>query len=397
MNSDDAMAQAETEAWADYYKQYISPEENPVEPMADHLYPIVDSSYSRVHFLDADGYNPNQHTTVGLIAASFYWRGMLRDLLPEGSNGIQIVFSNPCCSSFTYQIQGPSPMYLGVGDHHSAKYDSMGSHVKLHDLGTFAMRSSVYSGAPLDTEFCPYTLNVYPSDEMRASFISHNPILFTMIGVLIFAFTSLVFYLYDVKVQRRQDTVMRTAVRSTAIVSNLFPSAVRDRLYVEQPSPRGRNESSRPETAKGRLQSYLRDNRTAETVPFLPESQAGLIAGTPIAELYPDTTVLFADIAGFTAWSSTRTPTQVFQLLENLYAGFDEIAKKRGIFKVETIGDCYVAVVGLPTPRKHHAVAMARFANDCRNKMLDLTVELEKFLGPVRNTIIEPAVYLSPG
>jgi hypothetical protein len=276
-------------------------------------------------------------------------------------------------------------MYLGVGDHHSTQYDSMGSEVMLHELGTFAKRSSIYSGAPLDTKFCPYTLHVYPSDEMRAAFISHHPIIFTMIGVLIFAFTSLVFYLYDVKVQRRQDTVMRTAVRSTAIVSNLFPSAVRDRLYVEQASPTGRNDSFRPETAKGRLQSYLRDNRTnAETLPFFNESEAGLLSGTPIAELYPDTTVLFADIVGFTAWSSTRTPTQVFQLLENLYAGFDEIAKKRGIFKVETIGDCYVAVVGLPMPRKSHAVAMARFANDCRNKMLDLTVELEKFLGPVR-------------
>ena len=35
-----------------------------------------------------------------------------------------------------------------------------------------------------------------------------------------------------------------------------------------------------------------------------------------VASFYPETTVMFADISGFTAWSSTREPTQVFLLLE---------------------------------------------------------------------------------
>jgi class 3 adenylate cyclase len=57
---------------------------------------------------------------------------------------------------------------------------------------------------------------------------------------------------------------------------------------------------------------------------------------------------MFADIAGFTAWSSTREPTAVFTLLEAIYAEFDSIAKRRRVFKVEVVGDCYVAVAGLP-------------------------------------------------
>lgn len=52
---------------------------------------------------------------------------------------------------------------------------------------------------------------------------------------------------------------------------------------------------------------------------------------------------MFADIAGFTAWSSVREPGQVFTLLEAIYGAFDAIAKRRGVFKVETIGDSYVA------------------------------------------------------
>jgi class 3 adenylate cyclase len=74
----------------------------------------------------------------------------------------------------------------------------------------------------------------------------------------------------------------------------------------------------------------------------------------------------------------------VFRLLETLYAAFDKIAKELGVFKLGTIGDAYVSVVGLPTPRKHHAVVSARFAAECRRKMNELTESLELTLGPVR-------------
>jgi class 3 adenylate cyclase len=93
-------------------------------------------------------------------------------------------------------------------------------------------------------------------------------------------------------------------------------------------------------------------------------------------------TQLHRDIVGFTAWSSVREPCQVFTLLETVYHAFDEIAKRRRVFKVETVGDCYVAVVGLPEVRHDHAVVMARFARDCMLRMWTLTKKLETSLGP---------------
>lgn len=90
----------------------------------------------------------------------------------------------------------------------------------------------------------------------------------------------------------------------------------------------------------------------------------------------------FADMTGFTAWSSVREPSQVFQLLEIVYNSFDNIAKRRRVFKVETVGDCYVAVAGLPEPRKDHAVIMARFATDCIYRMQKIVKALETTLGP---------------
>lgn len=100
-----------------------------------------------------------------------------------------------------------------------------------------------------------------------------------------------------------------------------------------------------------------------------------------MADLFEATTLMFADLAGFTAWSSKRSPTQVFELLECIYSSFDAIALRRGDFKVETIGDCYVAVTGIPEPQPDHALIMARFARDCMIKQSQLASELGETLG----------------
>lgn len=344
-----------------------------MEPVSDFYYPIIDA-LDRVSLSEDGDYNPARNKIVGMVAAQIYWRAMIKDILPPGSDGIAIVFASPCNDPFTYQINGPSVQYLGVGDKHETKYDHLGIHINLTDLNAFSIRDSLYSGAPLDTEFCPFTLHVYPSDAMKSAYSTSNPIVFTVAAVLIFAFTSLVFCFYDYKVEQRQQTVMQTAVRSTAIVSSLFPSAVRDRLYPAE-----------KKFGKKLSQRNLRIGKMTSSQSAATAEGYTSLSTSPIAELYPETTVLFADVAGFTAWSSVRQPTQVFHLLETLYAAFDEIAKHRRVFKVETIGDSYVAVVGLPTPRRNHAVVMVRFARDCRQKMSELTLELETTLGPVSN------------
>ena len=49
----------------------------------------------------------------------------------------------------------------------------------------------------------------------------------------------------------------------------------------------------------------------------------------------------FADIKGFSAWASVREPFQVFSFLEIVYHSWDMIARRRGVFKVETVRDRY--------------------------------------------------------
>jgi len=102
----------------------------------------------------------------------------------------------------------------------------------------------------------------------------------------------------------------------------------------------------------------------------------------PMADFYPNTTILMCDIAGFTAWSSTRAPADVFRLLETIYGAFDDIARAEKVFKVETVGDCYVACAGLPIKQPKHAVIMAKFAKKSLKRYETLIKKLETHLGP---------------
>jgi adenylate cyclase len=86
-----------------------------------------------------------------------------------------------------------------------------------------------------------------------------------------------------------------------------------------------------------------------------------------IADRYPETTVLFSDVAGFTPWTTRTDPDRVIGLLDDLFTRFDEVAAKHGIEKLKTMGDAYMAVAGAPLPRDDHTMA----AIDAARDMLD--------------------------
>jgi class 3 adenylate cyclase len=83
---------------------------------------------------------------------------------------------------------------------------------------------------------------------------------------------------------------------------------------------------------------------------------------TRIAETYTDTTVLFADLEGFTAWARATDPDQVVAVLDDLFSRFDALALQYGVEKVKTVGDAYMAVAGAPEPNHDHASAAIELA-----------------------------------
>ena len=93
--------------------------------------------------------------------------------------------------------------------------------------------------------------------------------------------------MYDRVIQKQQDEIIVTANRSHAIVSSLFPSNVRDQLFPTE---------------------------TAITSSTDKNNLISPVMGPPIAELYPETTVLFCDVVDFTKWSSGKFLVRLFEI-----------------------------------------------------------------------------------
>ncbi|MEG4346390.1 adenylate/guanylate cyclase domain-containing protein [Microcoleus sp. A003_D6] len=93
---------------------------------------------------------------------------------------------------------------------------------------------------------------------------------------------------------------------------------------------------------------------------------------TTIAEYFPEVTVLFADIVGFTHLATVMPPIDLVELLNQIFSTFDTICDRHGLEKIKTIGDAYMVVGGLPEPRADHAEAIAQMA-------LDMQTEIARF------------------
>jgi adenylate cyclase len=94
-----------------------------------------------------------------------------------------------------------------------------------------------------------------------------------------------------------------------------------------------------------------------------------------IAESFGEVTVMFADIVGFTELSSRISATAVVKVLNDIFSAFDHLADRHGLEKIKTIGDAYMVVGGLPTPRADHAEAVANMAIDMLHEIRLLSLE----------------------
>ena len=100
---------------------------------------------------------------------------------------------------------------------------------------------------------------------------------------------------------------------------------------------------------------------------------------TTIAEYFPEVTVLFADIVGFTHLSAIMNPIDLVELLNKIFSGFDVLCDRHGLEKIKTIGDAYMVVGGLPHPRADHAEAIALMALDMQTEIARFNANNKKY------------------
>jgi adenylate cyclase len=130
------------------------------------------------------------------------------------------------------------------------------------------------------------------------------------------------------------------------------------------------------ENEKRHSENLLRNILPAEIVTRLRNGESN------IADHFDDATVIFADVVGFGKITARMKAYEIVACLNQLFSEFDKLAEEVGIEKIKTIGDSYMAVCGLPTPRPNHARMAARFALD----MVAATARLRSRL-PVPFTI----------
>ena len=106
----------------------------------------------------------------------------------------------------------------------------------------------------------------------------------TLSVIAVFLFTGGVFVVYNYLVERRNIAVVKTATDSHAIVSNMFPKGFRDRLVQQQQQHQTGKKWAAP---KHGIKSFLEAPKNG------PDDDS-----KPLAELFLNTTVMFADVSG---------------------------------------------------------------------------------------------------
>ncbi|MEM9770455.1 MAG: adenylate/guanylate cyclase domain-containing protein [Cyanobacteria bacterium P01_D01_bin.73] len=95
-----------------------------------------------------------------------------------------------------------------------------------------------------------------------------------------------------------------------------------------------------------------------------------------IAERFDEATILFADIVDFTPLSSRLPAMELVSILNRVFSAFDRLTEHYGLEKIKTIGDEYMVVGGVPTPRQDHGEAIMEMAIAMRREAKILSREI---------------------
>ena len=93
-------------------------------------------------------------------------------------------------------------------------------------------------------------------------------------------------------------------------------------------------------------------------------SEEEVFPGSVEPKIYEEISVLFTDFVGFTQIASSIPSKKLVEELNDLFTEFDKITTQKGISKIKTIGDSYMAAGGLKDPNVNHAIQCVEWAKE---------------------------------
>lgn len=168
---------------------------------------------------------------------------------------------------------------------------------------------------PIQTYGSDFNLWVYVTEDF---YYNYSKPIFITASMLIFLLVTTVTYVI-LTINKRKKQFRNLKNKFANILSNLYPSFILNDIYGEREI---------------------------------------------IANKFDNVNVIFIDIAGFTKWCSENEPEYVFFFLHLLYKMYDDLAKHYGVYKVETIGDCFVGLTGIKEINDSDIHSMIKFASE---------------------------------
>ena len=226
-------------------------------------------------------------TMVGFLLSLTSWDNLFNNILPQDIRVICVLESS-CGATLSFELIGGWEQFIGYGDLHDPTFDA---YARTLDVERYPQEI-------IDAGACVDHVTVYPTEALHGKYHTSKPMIYTIAMVLAFLTTGVLFLVLDRLIMDLQRQTTAEAKRTRDLVTAMFPANVRDRLF---------------ENEEGEQRNFKRKENVDS--PY-----EDVIKSRPIADLFPAATIMFADISGFTAWSSAREPAQVFHLLETLYA-----------------------------------------------------------------------------
>ncbi len=151
-------------------------------------------------------------------------------------------------------------------------------------------------------------------------------------------------------------------------------------FQIERATRRGFRQQKATELEQARSDFLLLNILPEEIARRLKDADATHddTGGSAIADRFPQVTVLFADIVGFTPLSARLTADELVTILNDIFVRFDDLADELGVEKIKTIGDAYMVASGLPRPRHDHAAAAADMALGMQRIIKEVAIRLDE-------------------